>query len=225
MDWNSMSKKNEQYAVLTGDIVKSTELSSNELDEVRQHVTDVAMLVGKWKRGLVKGKLEFFRGDAWQMLATEPAYALRVAVYMRAYLRAKSADTRLAVGIGPIETIVPNRISLSSGPAFVISGHALDEMPGRHHMAVSVDPDDGERPVWLRMAFEVCDSLVDDLSPRQAELIALSLHPDKPTHEQIAKMVRPKVDRPVVTKTLLRANARLFDSVISVFESIDWAPS
>ena len=82
-----------------------------------------------WKRSLVKGKPEFFRGDAWQLLLTDPAMAMRVGILLRASLLAGGlADSRIAIGLGEVEQISSERVSLSTGQAFILAGKALDNM-------------------------------------------------------------------------------------------------
>ena len=55
---------------LTGDIIGSSRLRSPQLRSVRLSLVNAVDIVRRWKRGLVKGKLEFFRGDGWQLLLT-----------------------------------------------------------------------------------------------------------------------------------------------------------
>ncbi len=53
------------YAVLTGDIIDSERLRPRELESVRSLLTHATSDVRRWKRGLVKGRLQFYRGDGW----------------------------------------------------------------------------------------------------------------------------------------------------------------
>ncbi|MEJ2688334.1 MAG: hypothetical protein P8130_00005, partial [Deltaproteobacteria bacterium] len=77
------------FAVLTGDIIKSRHLSKSDLDAVRSTLLKTMEVVKRWERGLVKGKPEFFRGDAWQLLLSNPASALRAGILLRASLLAQ----------------------------------------------------------------------------------------------------------------------------------------
>ena len=108
--------QSKYYAVLTGDIIRSSRLSANQLECVRSSLIGAVNVAGRWKRGLVKGKPEFFRGDAWQLLMAEPALALRVGVFLRASLLAGGlADSRVAIGLGDVERVSHERVSLSTG--------------------------------------------------------------------------------------------------------------
>ena len=88
-------------AVLTGDIIRSSRLRRGQLESVRLSLTGAVDVVRGWKRGLVKGKLEFFRGDTWQLLLADPAMALRAGILLRAALLSGGlADSRIAIGLG-----------------------------------------------------------------------------------------------------------------------------
>jgi len=73
-------------AVLTGDIVRSALLLPAQMDAVRASLLDAVQAVKGWKRGLAGGRPEFFRGDGWQVLLTDPAFAMRAAIFLRASL-------------------------------------------------------------------------------------------------------------------------------------------
>jgi len=213
-----------QYAVLTGDIVKSTILSPNELDIVRRNVLDAAIEVKNWQRGLLKGKAEFFRGDSWQLLLMNPEMALRVSVFVRASLLAKGmADSRISIGLGTIEKISPHRISLSTGEAFVASGHGLDQMANYTRLTIEVPKSMGAVSDWLPVVGNLCDSLISQWTERQAETVCMAVRPHEPTQEEIAEALDPPVSRQNVTKALDSAHWVSIRSAIRQFEATNWA--
>lgn len=86
-------------------------------------------------------KIEFFRGDSFQMVIDSPENALRIAILLRAGLKGhtpkdckKPWDARLSLGIGTI-SYCSDSIVLSDGEAFQYSGRELDEM-GRRRLSV-----------------------------------------------------------------------------------------
>src|SRR6202012_891309 len=96
----------ELYAVLTGDLVKSSKLTPVELDGVREAIFEAADQIGAWQAGVIVGAPEFYRADAWQLLLSDPSKFLRVALYLRAALRRqKRWDTRIAIGLGGVDRI------------------------------------------------------------------------------------------------------------------------
>ena len=180
----------EIYAVLTGDLVKSSELSAEELDEVRSSFLSAADEARKWKRGLIKGKPEFFRGDAWQMVVADPAWALRVGLFLRATtIGFHKVDTRLVIAMGTVEKINTRRISLSTGEAFKRSGEGLDGLGKKTHMAILLPPESGFFAGWMNVVAKLTDSLVKSWTKRQAEIVRLALLPEGLTQQEIAERV------------------------------------
>jgi len=211
------------YAVLTGDIIKSGRLSRAKLESVRASLLKNAGAVRGWKRGLIKGRPEFFRGDAWQLLLTDPGMAMRCAVFLRAcFLSQGLADSRIAIGVGETEKISTSRVSLSTGEAFVLSGHALDKMTGYYSLEVAAPGSVGPLAEWLALAGHLCDSLIRQWTERQAEIVRIAVHPNSPTHEQIARKVRPAVTKQAVSKALRGANWHVVRETVRRFEQTPW---
>ena len=215
--------ENHTYAVLTGDIIKSTALSTVELDAVRSRLLDSVREVKEWKPGLVKSKAEFFRGDSWQILLSDPSMALRVAVFLRASMISQGkADTRISIGIGKTESISPNRVSLSTGEAFLLSGIGLDKMISVTSMMISISPSVGHLFEWLPVVANLCDALIRNWTERQAEIVKLAAHPKDLIHEKIADELCPPVSKQAVTKALNGANWNPLREAIQTFERTDW---
>jgi hypothetical protein len=93
----------EIRGVITGDIIKSTtvktEWRETLLNSIRSVADELALLTPL--------KLEFFRGDSFQVVVANPEEALKVAVLLRAGLKSKTPqesknlwDARIALGIG-----------------------------------------------------------------------------------------------------------------------------
>ena len=215
--------QHEYYAVLTGDIIKSSRLPTSELDAVRLSLLKAVDIVKRWQRGLVKGRPEFFRGDAWQMLLKNPAMAMRVGVFLRASLRAEGkADSRIAIGLGKVENISPGKVSLSTGEAFLLSGRALDNMTQHSSMTIEISKSVGPLSEWLPVVGHLCDSLIGEWTERQAEIVCVALGPKEPTHEGIAQILNPTVSKQAVTKALNGANWHVIREVIHRFERTVW---
>ncbi len=216
-------KRIEYCAVLTGDIVRSSRLRPRQLEAVRVSLLDAVDVARNWKRGLVKGKLEFFRGDAWQLLLTDPAMALRVAILVRASLRAHGiADTRIAIGLGKAGTIPPRRISLSTGQAFVISGRALDRMTLYSNLTIETSESCGVLSEWLPVVGHLCDSLVSRWTRRQAEIVRAAVDPREPDYDTMARKLRPAISKQAVAKGLSGARWHAIRKAIHLFEKTSW---
>jgi hypothetical protein len=211
------------HAVLTGDIIGSSRLRPAQLNSVRSSLTNAVDVVRGWKRGLVKGSLEFFRGDGWQLLLTDPAMAMRAGIFLRASLRAGGvADSRIAIGLGAGEETSSRRVALSTGPAFVLSGRALDEMTQRASMTIEMPQSAGPLSDWMPVIAHLCDALIDQWTGRQAEIVCVAIDPKEPDYEQVGQSLRPRVSKQAVAKGLGGANWHVIRETIHRFEEMPW---
>jgi len=211
------------YAVLTGDVVKSSRLPPGQLEAVRSSMLGAADAIRGWKRGLVKGRLEFFRGDAWQMLLTDPAMAMRAGIFLRASLLAGGeADSRIAIGLGTVERISSSRVSLSTGEAFALSGHGLDKMTQYSRMTVEVTKAAGPLSDWLSASSHLCDALIGQWTRRQAEIVCAAVDPRERDQEEIARTLRPAISKQAVAKALNGASWYAIRETVRLFERTPW---
>lgn len=153
-------KTGKLYGVITGDIIGSSRLSLKE----RHHLHDVM------KRGATELKkqfgtvmplgVDFYSGDAWQMVLAEPKSTLRAGLLYRAHLRASmdNADTRLVIGVGTIDFVPRGRVSEGEGEAFRASGRLLSEGTSSSRMRFSAP----SHPEWDFLDLAVCllDALI-----------------------------------------------------------------
>jgi hypothetical protein len=136
-----MAAGNNPYrAVITGDVVGSSLLSVEKrriLPEVIRSVSDRL----QENFSALPHPVEIFRGDSWQYLVNDPALSLRTALYFRAEVRStmdvKDLDTRIAIGIGTIDFLPEGNLSGGDGPAFRLSGAALDSLDKGTRLAVA----------------------------------------------------------------------------------------
>jgi hypothetical protein len=126
-----------------------------------------------------------------------------LALLLRSRLRSGTgADTRVAIGIGSLEQVVEDRISMSTGEAVVLSGRSLDRLPGYFGLTGALPASVGAMADWLPMALHLCSELTRQWTRRQAELVSIGLLLEKPTRDQIAQAVRPKVTKQTVQESL-----------------------
>jgi hypothetical protein len=217
------SARDRVFAVLTGDIIESSQLLPERIERARTIITEAALRFQQKEAEVVHGKPEFFRGDAWQLLLTEPHLALRVALLIRALLRAKlDVDTRISIGLGGVDNISRTPTSLWTGEAFTLSGRALDKMTGYFDMTGALPERAGVLAQWLPVTLHLCNTLVRSWTRRQAEIIGCALTLDDPTHERIARALRPRVKKQTVTDSLRGADWRALQEPITAFEETDW---
>ena len=211
------------HAVLTGDIIGSSRLLPPQLETVRSSLIDAVNVARRWKRGLIKGRPEFFRGDGWQLLLTDPAMAMRVGIFLRASLLAGGvADSRIAIGLGKGQKNPSARVAVSTGEAFVLSGHALDEMTQYSSMTIEIPESRGPLSDWLPVIGHLCDSLIDQWTRRQAEIVCVAIDPKEPGYETVARSLKPAVSKQAVAKGLRGANWHAIREAIHQFEETVW---
>ncbi len=124
----------KRYAVLTGDLVESRKLSPDGKEAAQFALKRIAQAFARVHPGAVVGNLDIFRGDSWQLCLEESERVLEAALFIRSGLKAESAllgeklDARIGLAVGEVEGLKDSKISESSGPAFELSGSALDEI-------------------------------------------------------------------------------------------------
>ena len=172
-------------AILTGDLIGSTEKPVVALEGAMQALEATADGFAAWSgRKDVGTRFTRFRGDGWQLHLAESALALRAALALNAGLRAADVDlgTRIAIGIGRIDSLGSDSLADAHGSAFEISGRALDHMPRLRRLTI-----DGAGIATLhRIIVELLDDRTARMSREQAEALALYLPPDNPTLSDIA---------------------------------------
>jgi hypothetical protein len=166
---------------------------------------------------------QFFRGDAWQMLLGEPELALRVAVFLRASVLAGGvADTRVVIGLGTVDMVNSEQVSLSTGEAFMLSGRGLDGLTQHFRFSIAVSKKAGPLADWLRVIGHLCDMLAGHWTSRQAEIVRVALTLDEPTQAQVAERLNPPVSKQAVTKALAGADRHGLRSAMKQFERTEW---
>jgi hypothetical protein len=176
----------EIHAVLTGDLIGSTEAAPPAVERALAVLAEAARGVAGWRSG-ADTRFTRYRGDGWQMHVADAGLGLRAAMALIARLRAADLGlaTRAAIGIGGVDSLGTTSLADARGTAFEASGHALDALGRSRRLTI-----DGHGVVPLHHG--VVD-LLDERSTRwtkpQAEATALYLHPDDPTLTDIAPLL------------------------------------
>ncbi|TRO91302.1 hypothetical protein FKB34_13660 [Glycocaulis profundi] len=175
----------DRCAVLTGDIVKSTEMSSSQVQAIMASLAEQAEIIRRWD-GVKVPELERSRGDGWQFVLPAPRWALRASLTMRAAVKQvdRAADTRISVGIG--QAYLASTLSSSEGPAFERSGRELERLKARRRMGFYADIPEPELRLCSAL-FGVCDALSASWTSRQAEIFTLLAAPDPPTVPHVSE--------------------------------------
>ena len=163
----------ETYAVLTGDIVKSREISprSRLIETLKETLETV--------KELHHAKYDLYRGDSFQVVIPSAPAAALVAIIIRSKLKAhspktgKTWDVRISVGIGGI-TYRGEKITESDGPAFLLSGQGMDELNKQNKRLLIKTPwEQADRSLSLVTRF--ADDIISNWSQYSAETAFYSL--------------------------------------------------
>lgn len=208
-----MTHIHRHIAVLTGDLVGSTTLSRAQLDAAFAALEDAAEQIGAWTGDSLR--LSRHRGDGWQAVLTAPEYALRAALVFRAHLKALGTpfDSYIGIAEGVQTREIGQDLNAEAGDAFIASGGALEALrqtssPMRmgHHSQGAQNA-----------AIILCDAIICEWTPTQAEAMALAVDPSHPrTFTKIAAHLGKS--RQTITKTLRAAK---FDYIEAALETAD----
>lgn len=154
--------------VITGDIIESSAIQIKYRDFLLESIREIADELSV----IEPLKIEFFRGDSFQMVIDTPENAMKIAVLLRAGLKGHTPkeckrpwDARLSLGVGTI-SYHADRIVLSDGEAFQYSGRKLDEM-GKRRLIVKTRWEDVNEELQVSTAF--ADEVISSWSISQSQ--------------------------------------------------------
>lgn len=160
--------------VITGDIVSSTSIKLEWREALLQKVHSIAEEL----HVISDLRIEFFRGDSFQIIVAQPEATQRIAVLLRAGLMANTPttsdqpwDARLSVGIGEV-SFLSDSVVISDGEAFRLSGRGMDGIKKRK-LVVTTRWQNINDELAVSTAF--VDDIVSGWTQPQAEVVYLSL--------------------------------------------------
>ncbi|MCK5130880.1 MAG: hypothetical protein KAR40_01860 [Candidatus Sabulitectum sp.] len=218
----------QSYAVLTGDLVNSSKLTSMQSAKAMQWLRDAAKKFETLYPQSISGELDTFRHDSWQMLMIKPELCLRASVYLRTALKLHSDtkaryDSRISIGFGEVEMIAKSRVSDSRGHAFAISGKNLDTMSRNRLMCGAQFNDSVAFKLFSNVALPLLDCVVTDWTSTEAQAVHGTL--EGHTQEKLAKLLPPNprtgkdITRQAVSDSLERGYWATVADVLSRIES------
>ncbi|HKJ31046.1 MAG TPA: SatD family protein [Balneolales bacterium] len=204
----------EKYAVLTGDVVNSSQLNRKEREKLEKDLWQSLEKIESQKT-----KYEVIRGDSFQILLEKPQFALRKAIQMRCLIKMGMAnisgnkvDTRIAIGIGEI-SFLGKTLGSSDGDAFRRSGLGLDELKKSKNRIIIMTEDKKDNEI-LRIITTLADVIISGWSVAQSEAVyysSIGL-----TQVKIAK--KCSIVQSAVNKRLQTAHWNEINEVLIFFE-------
>jgi hypothetical protein len=153
-------------AVITADIANFTQLTPGNQKRLISQISSLAK----------SHKIEFYRGDSFQIYLKHPQEALKLILKLRTATKAVAhhsskpvADIRAGIGIGEVDTPV-RTLRTATGEAFVLSGRGFDSTVNSKQRLIiqSKIPSFNET---LKVIALFVDYLVDRMTTKQAEVI------------------------------------------------------
>jgi predicted DNA-binding protein YlxM (UPF0122 family) len=161
-------------AVVTGDIIESTNYSTEELEQLLNVLHDEFQHV----KSLYGADFNIFRGDSFQGVVNHPAEALNIALLIKVAVNKTVIqnahvnglpDLKIAIGIGKID-LLRSSILESNGEAFQFSGRTLDTMKG-DYPRILLKTRDKSITEEFNVHFALFDSITSKWSTASAEVV------------------------------------------------------
>lgn len=168
--------KKKSYAVLTGDIVGSSNLKPAQRKKLLSELKSTSKEIRKLYKDVIPFDVDIFRGDSWQLLVTEPRLALRIALLFRSTLKGKmnirEFDSKIFIGVGTINSLPGERVSLGNGDAFVFSGRGLEKLK-KYRMGIDYPAFDKNE--YLNLIVQLIDVFAANWTIKQSTSISGAL--------------------------------------------------
>ncbi|WP_026777690.1 hypothetical protein [Polaribacter sp. Hel_I_88] len=164
-------------SILTGDIINSREVDSNEwLPLIKSAFQTIGRSPKIW---------EIYRGDSFQIEIENVKDSLLFAIKLKATLKKiKKLDVRIAIGIGEKNDSYTN-ITEGNGEAFIYSGLAFDTLLKKQNLAITSS--DKEFDSICNTSFALALLTMDNWTVNSADFVLKYLENPSTTQKLIAK--------------------------------------
>jgi hypothetical protein len=150
-------------AVVTADVVNSTLVKAADFND----------LSDKIKAIYEKDKIEFYRGDSFQVLVNDAQKIFLQSILSRLlamqYSNKQKVDIRMSISLGKLNSN-SGKIGSNMDDLFVRSGRAFDKFQNSTRRLYVVSGNESIDFTFEIMA-EYMDSLLENITPRQAEVL------------------------------------------------------
>jgi hypothetical protein len=216
---------NQHYAVLTGDFIKSSRYTIEQRQAAFQTLRESTAQLIRIHPEIQTIGIEPFRGDAWQLLHSQPQYAFHASFFFRAALNMhKLPDTRIAIGMGSVDDVPNQSLAEASGEAFHLSGNGLDTLKKNRHMVfdfaasgLSVLEKDFPPGIGdiINSALYLASRMADGWSSNEARAVWGAMQGQ--TQEDIGKLWPEPIKQQSVRDALYRAGWDEIENCLKVF--------
>ncbi|WP_156104008.1 MarR family transcriptional regulator [Shewanella mangrovi] len=208
---------NTPIAVLSGDIIRSTDLSDEMYEDLLYTLHNQLALI---RTSDPNNKFEISRGDAFQIFVKDAKNAATYALLIRTSLRSRNSryDCRISVAIGNNEGMVfRNSLGSSTGNIFTLSGRNLDSMKPATLKITTPIKSFNEN---FELLTKYLDNQMSGLTERQSEIVYeilknITLNNKNITQKEIAETL--EVNRVSVNRSINSANLNLITEYVEFF--------
>ncbi|MBL7833219.1 MAG: transcriptional regulator [Cyclobacteriaceae bacterium] len=164
-------------SILTGDIVQSRRSKPSVwLKALKKELDKIGPSPRKW---------EIFRGDSFQVELAQPEEAFLTVMKIKALLKAKSIDVRIAIGIGTKEHTAAS-ITESNGQAFVLSGEKFESLK-KEKQSLAIKTPSPEFDSDMNLILKLASIAMSKWTSNSAEAIKIALEKPDLIQEDLGK--------------------------------------
>lgn len=153
-------------AVISGDVINSTKLSSEQFDQLLNRIKEIQTWISEGNKSNVHS---IDRGDEFQTVVHDIENTLRYTIIYRVAIKAlgKLFDSRISFAIAP-NADLRESVSESMGAAFVLSGRGLKNLKSERLLFNSEPAELSEN---FNLLFKYLDKQLTELTSRQCEVL------------------------------------------------------
>lgn len=220
---NASNRDLPMVAILTGDIVGSSKMDAEQRLILYKTFPLLSNLLKEKFPDDFKLNISNFRGDGWQAVVNTPQKAFEISLFIRTFIRykfqAEKLDTRIAIGIGPVQFIPEDNVSAGDGPAYLLSGHLLESL-SQNRMGIALF---SSRDNLIRQSLEnlvaLLDLIISTWGHGQSQAVFLAMQ--GLTQAEIAKNWWPNsISQPSISKGLKTAGWEQVKNCLPILESL-----
>jgi hypothetical protein len=166
-------------SIITGDIIDSRNLVSKTWTDALKTVLDTF--------GPSPAVWEIYRGDEFQLEVPKPEDAFLAALRIKAELKKRKMDVRMAIGIGD-KTHRADKISESNGSAFIRSGETFETLK-KQKTTLAVNTGDPVFDTDLNLMIRLALTVMDNWLAQPAEFVVAALENPGASQEEIGQQL------------------------------------
>lgn len=182
-------------SVITGDIIKSRQLSDQDL---WLNVLKTALSTLSSNASL----FEIYRGDSFQIEVTDYKQSFKAALYIKACIKTvKGLDVRMSIGIGS-KSHQGETVGESNGQAFIFSGETFETLK-KEKQNLKLKTTNNQLNKELNLYFRLASISMDHWTVNSAEIVKRTLEHPNMIQAELAKIIG--INQDAVSKRQKRA--------------------